>query len=93
MAAKRGRTDPLAKRESLLVDALWVAAEQEGADEALVCAGIHKVIRRWTQMDADGRRVGFIRRYAARIVQVIPDCYIKPYVIPAKAGIQFFRVS
>ena len=35
--AKRGRTDPLGKREGLLVDALWIAAEQEGADEALVC--------------------------------------------------------
>ena len=53
MAAKRGRADPLGKREGLLVDALWIATEQEGADEALVCAGIHKIIRRWTQMDAE----------------------------------------
>ena len=37
MAAKSGGPDPLAKREGLLVDALWVAAEQEGTDEALVC--------------------------------------------------------
>ena len=37
MAARCGRTDPLAKREGLLVDALWITAEQEGADEALVC--------------------------------------------------------
>ena len=45
-ATQRGRTNPLAQREGLLVDALWIAAEQEGAGEALVCAHYIAILHR-----------------------------------------------